>query len=86
MEIVLNRIIFNSDDINFWKELRDDCKSVLSNHSLAEELLPCESGFFFGSTEYDKYYYNDLEYTVELIGNILDKYSSEHTFSYQSSW
>jgi hypothetical protein len=28
MEIVLNRIIFNSDDINFWKELRVKSNTV----------------------------------------------------------
>jgi hypothetical protein len=66
--------------------LRDACKSVLSNHSLADELLPCESGFFFGSTEYDEYYYADLEYTVELIETILDKYGDKYMFSYHSSW
>lgn len=66
-------------------KLRDDCKSVLSNHSLAEELLPCESGFCFGSTDYDEYYYGDLEYTVNLIETILDKYSDKYTFSYHSS-
>jgi hypothetical protein len=66
--------------------LCDICKSVLSNHSLAEELLPCESGFFFGSTDYDEYYYGYLEYTVELIETILEEYGDEQMFSYQSSW
>lgn len=28
MEILLNRIIFNSDDINFWKELRVKSNTV----------------------------------------------------------
>jgi hypothetical protein len=66
--------------------LCDACKSVLSNHSLADELLPSESGFFFGSTDYDEYYYADLEYTVNLIETILDKYGDKYTFSYQSLW
>lgn len=41
-------------------ELRDRCSKVLTDHTLAEELLPTCSGFFFGSTEYDKDYFKDV--------------------------
>ena len=37
------------------------CSSVLENPDLASELMPTRSGFFFGSTEYDKYYFSDLK-------------------------
>ena len=37
------------------------CNQVLKDHSKAEELLPTMSGFFFGSTDYDDYYYKDVE-------------------------
>ena len=36
------------------------CSAVLENPDLASELMPTRSGFFFGSTEYDKYYFSDL--------------------------
>lgn len=45
------------------KELLDRCNKVLSNHDLAEELLPTKEGFFFGSTEYDDYYYEQVQHT-----------------------
>ena len=35
------------------------CSAVLENPDLASELMPTRSGFFFGSTEYDKYYFSD---------------------------
>ena len=37
------------------------CEMVLNNEGAAEELLPTQSGFFFGSTDYDNYYYADVE-------------------------
>ena len=66
------------------KELVDICKKVLDDHSLAEELLPTEEGFFFGSTDYDEYYYKDLEETVEMLEPLLEDEVGE--YSYCSSW
>ena len=43
------------------EELIDRCKKVLDNHELADELLPTTSGFFFGSTDYNEWYFNDVE-------------------------
>lgn len=37
------------------------CERVLADHSLATELLPTQSGFFFGSTDYDDYYFEDVK-------------------------
>jgi len=68
------------------EELRNICKMVLGNHALASEYLPTSSGFFFGSTDYDEWYYKDLESTVEIIDKALSKISNEWTFAYQSSW
>lgn len=68
-------------------ELVDLCKKVLANRGKAEELLPVESGFFFGSTNYDEWYKQDLEYTVERIEKILaDDALKNCDFCYQSSW
>ncbi|MBV5279989.1 MAG: hypothetical protein J0651_01590 [Actinobacteria bacterium] len=68
------------------EELRKICKMVLGNHALASEYLPTASGFFFGTTDYDEWYYKDLESTVAIIDNALSKISDEWTFAYQSSW
>ncbi len=66
-------------------ELRDLCKEVIADHSKADELLPTQSGFFFGSTEYDEYYFSDLEETVKMIENALAM-PDDWDFAYQSSW
>lgn len=42
-------------------DIIDRCKKVLADHSQADKLLPTRSGFFFGSTGYDEYYYQDVE-------------------------
>jgi hypothetical protein len=66
------------------EELKDLCKQVLANRSLADELLPTGAGFFFGSESYDEYYFRDLKYTVEVIDRCLA--SKFDYFEYQASW
>ena len=66
------------------EELKSLCEQVLANHSLAEELLPTSAGFFFGSTDFDEYYFKDLEYTVKVIDRCLK--SKFDYFEYQASW
>lgn len=66
------------------EELRELCQEVLDNHEKAKELLPTQSGFFFGPTEYDEWYFNDLRDTIEIIDWALDQNFSY--FSYDSSW
>jgi hypothetical protein len=67
-------------------ELIDLCKRVLADHSLAEELLPSQAGFFFGSTEYDEWYFGDIEQTVTMLEAVLRETPEDWNFSYQSSW
>lgn len=63
------------------------CKDVLADHSKAEEYLPTQEGFFFGNTDYDEYYYQDLEDTIEkLTPFITDPSWESWDFYYQSSW
>jgi hypothetical protein len=51
--------------------LLDRCTMVLEDRSRADELLPTTSGFFFGSTQYDDWYFNKLEDTIKDITPIL---------------
>ena len=53
------------------EKLLDDCKKVLADHSLTETLLPTTDGFFFGSTEYEEYYFSEIERTIEIIEPVL---------------
>lgn len=66
--------------------LLKDVKTVLEDHSKAEELLPTQSGFFFGSTDYDEYYFSDLEDTVEQLENILNDVDFETEDIYYYEW
>lgn len=67
------------------KELREVCQKVLDNNELAKQLLPTTSGFFFGGTEYDQWYFNDLEETINIIDNALAM-PEQWDFNYRSSW
>ena len=67
------------------QELKELCQRVLLVPATAEEELPTQSGFFFGSYEYDEYYFQDLKDTIETIDNALSL-SDDWSFYYQSSW
>ena len=68
-------------------ELRDLCQRVLNDPSLAEKLLPSQSGFFFGSTDYDDWYITDLKLTIDQIDKILKPIKSDYAdFIYRASW
>lgn len=66
------------------EELKEVCINVIAVPEMAEELLPTGSGFFFGSTAYDEYYFGDLNDTVGIITRCLE--SKFDSFEYQSSW
>jgi len=56
----------------------------MKNPEKAEELLPVTDGFFFGSQEYDEWYFNDIQETIEIIDWALKR--DFDYFAYQSSW
>jgi hypothetical protein len=78
-------------------ELMSICQRVLRNSdivggevvdsSVAEELLPTVSGFFFGETKYNEYYLDDLKDTIDIIQKVLDTtdFDTEMIY-YVSSW
>jgi hypothetical protein len=68
------------------KSLLDICQEVLDDPDSAETLLPRCQGFFFGSDEYDKYYFEDVKHTVEVIAPLLSQEYDGWGFFYHSSW
>ena len=48
------------------------CKQVKDHPKEAPEILPVREGFFFGSYEYDSYYFKMIDYTIGLFEHILD--------------
>jgi hypothetical protein len=62
-------------------------ETYIKDTSTAERLLPTQSGFFFGSTDYDKWYLEDIRYTIKELRKILKTTDFEHEIVfYTSSW
>lgn len=66
-------------------ELLELCKEVKADNSKAEELLPTKSGFFFGDTEYNEWYFRDIDNTIKILEAAL-KDEESCDYSYTSSW
>jgi hypothetical protein len=57
---------------------------VIEDSDKLEELFPTSSGFFFGGTEYDEYYQEQVNETIEMITDLLKEEDGD--YYYQSSW
>ena len=71
-----------TDDL---EKLLDACEKVKADHSLADTLLPSASGFFFGGTEYDEWYFKDIDNTIDMLKEALAD-ESDSSYYYSSSW
>lgn len=74
----------------------------LADPSVAKEVLPTKEGFFFGQTDYDQWYWWDLQFTRDKIAKLLDCLTADKempwnvyhkdepdwyvSFRYTSSW
>lgn len=78
-------------DLEQLKELVSLCKKILDikdpekQKRTAEKLLPPQAGFFFGSTEIDQYYLEDLQNTIDQIQPELEKEPTADYY-YRASW
>ena len=81
--------------IDKLKELVAVCADVLlhkDDKGYCEDVLPTGSGFFFGSTEYDEWYFAEVEYThkrlTEIVNLLEEAVKNDEWFdvTYQSSW
>lgn len=66
------------------EELLTICIKINEDNSQAETLLPTQSGFFFGSTDYDENYYEDVKVTIQVLEKILAEPGD--FYYYQASW
>jgi hypothetical protein len=80
----------NCDEAEVTKEnleaLIEVCRKVLENPELADELLPCSKGFFFGSQDYDEWYFNDLKNTIAACTGIIATTDWEKEIVTYSDW
>lgn len=69
------------------EDLLEKCYNVVHKKSNPEETLPPTAGFFFGSTEVDQYYMDDIKSTISILENAIGKtdWEKEIVF-YRASW
>lgn len=68
------------------RDLRAACsKELEATQDEQGKILPTQSGFFFGSTDYDDDYREDLANTIKIIDEALNL-DLRWEFFYQSSW
>ena len=67
----------------YWEDILYDGE-IVNNPEVCHQLLPVQSGFFFGNTDYDEHYMNHIQETIEQIEKVLELEFKE--FVYSSSW
>ena len=71
------------------KFIMDNMKSErekIGTTLVSDDPLQPTAGFFFGSTEKDEWYYNDLLETLDIVDNALSHDSEQWEVIYQASW
>lgn len=60
---------------------------IIENAEEVAKILPTTDGFFFGSTDYDEYYLQDIDYTIEVLESLSkDLLDLNVEFEYRASW
>jgi hypothetical protein len=70
---------------------REDLENLLAACNAAlqkkdSEILPPTGGFFFGSTEIDEQYWNEIKDTADEIQSLLMELDNSWEFEYCASW
>ena len=68
------------------QSLLEVCQCVKNEPSDANMLLPVSDGFFYGSQEFDQYYFDQIDRTIEVLEEILANYDQDSDYYYQASW
>lgn len=66
--------------------LLNTLREVSADHSKASELLPVGYGFFFGSDQYDEYYFANVDDTIKTLEEIIKNDADVCEYTYSSSW
>lgn len=73
---------FNNGE--YYKKLEP--RPHFKNTKVAIQLLPPQSGFFFGSTDIDEWYLKDIEETIETLSKVLSTKEKGERFYYHAWW
>jgi hypothetical protein len=69
------------------KQLRDACAKIMIDNKKAPDVLPTCNGFFFGSTEFDEWFWDDIKRTEFELSAILENpENNSWAYYYRSSW
>lgn len=70
-------------------QLKDACEDVLAHKgdvSYAQSVLPTQGGFFFGSTDYDDWYWNDVKECLTKIKRLYKSMGEDDFVLWDFSW
>ena len=69
-------------------DIMQRCVKVLyaKDEETSKELLPTQSGFFFGSTDYDDWYYGDVADVLDKFNGLLLKWPKDRELCMIMSW
>ena len=82
-----NNMSFDEEQICQINIVKSTLKQIDKDHSKADELLPTADGFFFGNTNYDEWYYNDVKNTIKMLEDEMDENGNFYgSYYYRSSW
>lgn len=69
-----------------WQDIIEEGE-IIEDPMVAMELLPVKTGFFFGSCNYDRWYLNDIEYTIGVLEDLLEKTDfDKEVITYHAGW
>jgi len=82
-----------TDDCGYYEVTRDQLQAlldviteVLEHRNKAADLLPPQTGFFFGSQDVNEWYWDDLTQTKDQLEKLLAQDMTGWWFEYHSSW
>lgn len=69
-------------------DIMSKATEILKEHDeeTSKELLPTQSGFFFGSTDYDEWYYEDMVNILREFGKLLKDWRDDDIVFVYMSW
>jgi hypothetical protein len=70
--------------IDHLKKLREDLKEL--NKTNVDEKFATQGGFFFGSTDYDDYFWADVERLKCEVEYLINQQPTDTMYVYQSNW
>lgn len=68
------------------QRLVDRLIRVEADHEQAGVLLPTQEGFFFGTTDYDEWYFEDIKAELKAFTEILDSWDDNEVYAYWAWW